>query len=370
MKIIFTKTKLRKCPIYIGLNVTKNAPELLRKSFSDADKVILVTNDKIIDIYEDKIKDFLGSSGFGYKIVVIKDGEKYKSITSADYIYSRLIDFNVHRNDAIIAFGGGVIGDLAGFVASTYNRGIRLIQCPTTIIGQVDSSIGGKVGINYNNVKNMIGNFYQPHMVIIDPALLYTLDEDQIINGLAEIVKYGIVFDKKILEIISRSIDLDKDDRLFSLIKSDVFEKVICRCCSIKSRVVEKDEFDSGYRNLLNFGHTIGHCIENAADLKYINHGQAVSMGMIAAIDISTSLGLTKIQLKDKIIEIYKRLKLPYTIPGLSTEKIMSALKYDKKFTSKKNKFVLLKGVNKPIFYYDVNSAIIIKSIENNMINN
>ena len=369
MKIIFTKTKLRKSLICIGLNLTENVPELLRKNFSDAEKVILVTNDKIISIYENRIKDFLGSCGFEYKIIVIKDGEKYKSIKSADYIYSRLIDFNVHRNDAIIAFGGGVIGDLAGFAASTYNRGVKLIQYPTTIIGQVDSSIGGKVVINYNNVKNMIGCFYQPHMVIVDPALIYTLDESQIINGLAEVVKYGIIFDRKILEIISSSIDYNKNDRLLSLIKSDVFENVIYRCCSIKSRVVEKDEFDLGYRNLLNFGHTIGHCIENASNLKNINHGQAVGMGMIVAIDISISLGLAKVQLKDNILKLYKRLKLPYIIPRLSIEKIMSALKYDKKFTSKKNKFVLIKGVNRPIFYYDVNSAIIIKSIEKNMIN-
>ena len=156
------------------------------------------------------------------------------------------------------------------------------------------------------------------------------------------IVKYGIIFDRKILEIISSSIDYNKDDRLLSLIKSDVFENVIYRCCSIKSRVVEKDEFDLGYRNLLNFGHTIGHCIENASDLKNINHGQAVGMGMIVAIDISISLGLAKVQLKDNILKLYKRLKLPYIIPRLSIEKIMSALKYDKKFTSKKNKFVLL----------------------------
>ncbi len=364
MKIIFTKTKLRKYPIYIGLNVTKNAPELLRKNFSDADKVVLITNDKIIGIYENKIKVFLGSCGFEYKIVVIKDGEKYKSSKSADYIYSRLIDFNIHRNDVIIAFGGGVIGDLVGFVASTYNRGTKLVQYPTTIIGQVDSSIGGKVGINYNNVKNMIGNFYQPHMVIIDPLLLHTLDEDQIINGLAEIVKYGLIFDRRILKILEDSIDETKEDRLFKLVKTETFNEVIFKCDMIKTRVVKKDEFDLGYRNLLNFGHTIGHCLENAADLKEINHGQAVSMGMIVAINISIKLGFLNSDIKNKIIKLYKKLKLPYSIPGLDIDKILKPLKYDKKFTGVYNKFILLKGYGRPIFFSNLNRDIIINSIK------
>ncbi len=367
MKIISTKTKLRKYFIYIDSDITEKFPVFLMKNFSEAEKIVLVTNDKIINIYEKKVKDLLRKINVEHKIIIIKDGEKYKSLESTEYVFSKLVEFNVHRNDLIIAFGGGVIGDLTGFVASTYSRGTKFIQYPTTIISQVDSSVGGKVAVNYKTVKNMIGSFYQPHMVIIDPVLLYTLDKKQVINGMAEIVKYGIVFDKKILEIIRKNTNLNNNDRVLNLLRSKVFEKIIFKCCTIKARVVEKDEFDKGYRNLLNFGHTIGHCIENASNLEDINHGQAVSMGMIAAIDISIGMGLAKKQLKEDVIEVYKRLELPYTIPKLDVEKIMNALKYDKKFTSKINKFILIKGVGKPLFCYNIDNDIITESIKNNM---
>lgn len=367
MKTTHVRTKLRKYPIYIESNITRNFLNLVRKHFKDFNKLIFVTNDKVYGIYGDRLKKILDSDDLNYELIIVKDGEEYKNLDSANFIYKKLIKLNTHRNDILVAFGGGVIGDLAGFVASTFHRGIRLIQYPTTIIGQVDSSIGGKVVVNYNSIKNIIGSFYQPHMIIVDPALLRTLDEGQIINGLAEVVKYGVVFDRNILEILNKNIDVNRQERLFLLIKSNIFEEIIYKCCYIKSRVVEKDEFDTGYRNLLNFGHTIGHCIENAADLKYINHGEAVSMGMIVAIDISIGLGLAKKTLKEKVLGIYKKLKLPQTIPKLDIDKIMGALKYDKKFTSTKNKFILLKGLNRPIFYYNVSNNMIIKSIEKNM---
>lgn len=200
MRIITAKTKLRHYPIYISSKIYEYFPLLIKKNFKDSEKIVLVTNNKVFGIYENKVKNILKECSLPYEIVIIQDGEEYKNLKSADYIYKKLIDFNIHRNDIIIAFGGGVIGDLAGFAASTFHRGIKLIHCPTTIIGQVDSSIGGKVVVNYNNIKNVIGSFYQPHMIAIDPTLNYTLYEDQIINGLGEIVKYGLVFKKKILE--------------------------------------------------------------------------------------------------------------------------------------------------------------------------
>lgn len=370
MKILYTKTKLRKYPIYIQSNITKSFIKLLEKSFKDFNKIVLITNDKIFGIYGKNLNHYLDRNNINYETIIIRDGEKYKTLESANYIYEKLIEYNIHRNDIIVAFGGGVIGDLAGFVASTFHRGLRLIQYPTTIIGQVDSSIGGKVVVNYKNIKNVIGTFYQPHIVIIDPILLTTLKESQIINGLAEIVKYGIIFDSKILKILNKNTDSKKEKRLIDLVNSSVMEEIIHRCCYLKSKVVEKDEFDIGYRNLLNFGHTIGHCIENSAELEYINHGQAVSMGMLVAIDISIELGLIEKKIKDETIKLYKKLKLPYIIPDLEINKIMNALKYDKKFTFTRNKFILLKGINKPVFYYNISNDIIIKSINNNMLKN
>ena len=369
MKSITVKTKLRKYPIYINPGIHKDFPQLIKSKFYDAEKIVLVTNDKIFGIYESKIKSTLKECLLPYKIIIIKDGEEYKSLKSADFIFKKCIDFNLHRNDIVVAYGGGGIGDLAGFTASTFHRGVKLVQYPTTIIGQVDSSIGGKVVVNHGSVKNVIGCFYQPHMVVIDPTMNHTLEEDQIINGLGEIVKYGVVFSKNILAKLSENIDSGRKDRLLKFIRTKVFEDIIYTCCCIKKKVVEKDEFDLNYRNLLNFGHTIGHSIENAFDLREINHGKAISIGMVIAIDISISLGLIDKKIKDNIIRLYEKLKLPYRIPSNKLEKITSALKYDKKFKTSQNKFILLKGINRPVFYYNVEKKVIIDNIKKSMYN-
>jgi 3-dehydroquinate synthase len=369
MKVITAKTKLKSYPVYVNADFDSLFPEIVNKSFKDADKIILVTNNRVFSIYEGKIKSALDKCSKLNEIIIIQDGEEYKNLESADYIYSRLIDFNAHRNDIIVAFGGGVTGDLAGFAASTFNRGMKLIQCPTTIISQVDSSIGGKVGVNYKKVKNIIGSFYQPDAVIVDPAFNYTLDGEQIINGLGEVVKYGIVFDKDILRKLLKNTGEEGKNKPEELIKTEDFKDIIYRCCKIKTKVVRKDEFDTGYRNLLNFGHTIGHCIENAFDLKEISHGKAVSIGMIIAIDISISLGFLKEDFKEKIIELYKMLGLPCKMPEIDVEKIINVIKYDKKFKTSQNKFVLLKGVNKPFFYYNLDENMIVDNIKKSMYN-
>lgn len=368
MKIIKARTKAKNYYIYVDVEFENFFPSLIKKIFGDCEKIILITNNKVFDIYKNKIKNTLTKCTLPHEIIIIQDGEEYKNLKSADYIYDRMIDFNVHRNDTVVAFGGGVIGDLSGFAASTFHRGIRLIQCPTTIVSQVDSSIGGKVGVNYRKVKNIIGSFYQPDLVIIDPEFNTTLDEEQIINGLGEVVKYGIVFDKKILEILTGNIN-DSKDRLFKLIKTEGFKNIIYRCAHIKTEVVKKDELDTGYRNLLNFGHTAGHCIENAFALKDMNHGKAISIGMIIAINISISLGLLKNEVKNEIIELYKKLKLPYRLPKINADKIVDVIKYDKKFKTSQNKFILLKDINKPLFQYSLSRSAIIDNIKKSMYN-
>ncbi len=369
MKIITAKTRLKHYPIYVDTKFNLFFPALIKEKFRDAEKIVLVTNNKIYGLYQNKLKDTLAKCVLPHEIIIIQDGEEYKNLKSADYIFSKLINFNVHRNDMIVAFGGGVIGDLAGFAASTFHRGIKLIHCPTTIISQVDSSMGGKVAVNYKKIKNIIGSFYHADAVIIDPTFIYTLEEDQIINGLGEVVKYGIIFDKKILDKLLKNTEKGGEKRLFDLIKAEAFKDIIYRCCYLKTKVVEKDEFDLGYRNLLNFGHTIGHCIENAFDLKKINHGKAISIGMIITIDISISLGLLKNEVKNRIIELYKKLKLPFKLPEIDIEKIIEVIKYDKKFKTAQNKFILLRGINKPIFYYNLEQSTIIDNIKKSMYN-
>ena len=367
MKIIKTKTSLRNYSIFIRKNIINDASDIIKNHFTDAEKLVLITNNTIADLYGDKIESLCRGTDLDYEIIKLKDGEEFKNLASAEYVYSRLIGKNIHRNDIIIAFGGGVIGDLGGYIASTFHRGMKFIQFPTTIIAQVDSSIGGKVVVNYKGIKNVIGSFYQPHMIFIDPYMLNTLEETQIINGLGEIVKYGLVFDKKILNWLKTNTDKKDHNRLIKLIALEGFGEMIYRCALLKIKVVEKDEFDTGYRNLLNFGHTIGHAIENVGGLKNINHGKAVGMGMIAALEISKNLGYLSESVFEEVEDLYNILKLPFRIPRIDTDKLLNALKYDKKFTGSSNRFILLKKINRPMIYNNLKEEIIVKSINNCM---
>jgi 3-dehydroquinate synthase len=375
MKTISAQTTLRKYPVYIGRGIMDSAPGLMSKHFPFAEKILLITNDIVHGIYEANIDGFLKSCTKSVKKIILKDGEEQKNLENTKYIYENMLDFNMHRDDVVIAFGGGVIGDLAGFAASTFHRGIKLLQMPTTIISQVDSSIGGKAVVNFENVKNVIGSFYQPHAIIMDTLFLETLEEKDIINGLAEIVKYGIIFDRKILKLLN-SLVLEKinSGKLIELISLPQFEEITYSCAKIKASVVKKDEFDNNYRNLLNFGHTAGHAIEKCSGFKGLNHGQAVAIGIIIAMDISISLGLLKSSFRQEIINLYVKLKLPHSFDfgnNLSKEKmadaIFDAMRFDKKFSASSNKFILLKGINRPVFYYNVEAGIIKEAILKNI---
>ena len=368
IKIINVQTILKKYQIVIGSGILERFHKVISSDFKEINKIVLVSNDRIYALYKEKLQKMLKACNVAFEIIIIEDGEKYKSLESAQLIYGKLLNQNIHRNDLIVAFGGGVIGDLAGFVASTFHRGTKLLQFPTTIIGQVDSSIGGKVVVNFDEIKNVIGCFYQPDMVLIDPDLLKTLDEAQIINGLAEIVKYGIIFNRNILKVLDENICGLADERLSELVKSSYFTDLIYECCKIKAKVIEKDEFDTGHRNLLNFGHTIGHAIEKVSKLGTINHGMAVALGMIVALDISENLNILKNGFKDDFLQLYKKLKLPFKIPAnLNVEDIISALKFDKKFTDSKNRFVLLRGMNKPAIVENIDEKLIADCIIKNL---
>jgi len=364
MKKITTRTAVRKYKIYIDKGILEEAPAIIKDNFTGFNKLVLITNDTIRGIYGGQIKILCDSIRVKYDIISLKDGEEYKTLESVGSVYSKLVNLDFHRDDIIIAFGGGVIGDTAGYIASTFHRGTRLIQIPSTIIAQVDSSIGGKVVVNYMGIKNIIGSFYQPHMIIMDPVLLESLDENQVINGLGEIVKYGIVFDWKIIKILEKIVKTKKYN-LINLVSHDEFIDIIYRCAKIKVKVVEKDEFDCGRRNLLNFGHTIGHSIEKEGGLKGISHGRAVIMGMMVAIEISIIMGYLPGSEKKRIIQLFKKIGVPYKIPKIDTGKIFKSLKYDKKFTSGMNKFILLKKINHPFVYMGVKKEVILESINN-----
>ena len=323
MKSIIVNTASRKYKILFGENITGNILSYLKEEFYGDNKKILISNEKVNGIYGKKIDDiFLNEKSFSK--IILKDGEKYKNLDVLKTIYLELINLNAHRNDILISFGGGVLGDSVGFAAATFNRGMNLVQCPTTIIAQTDSSIGGKVAVNFENIKNVIGSFYQPHLIIIDTFLLRTLEEKEIINGLGEVIKYGLVFDYKIIEellAIAKKFR-NKEERLYEIIKNEEFNNIIYKCAKIKSEIVEKDEFDLKERQLLNFGHTVGHALEKAAGFDILNHGQAVALGMLCAVEISLNLGMLNTDFKNELINLYEILKLPTYIKDIDQKKI------------------------------------------------
>jgi 3-dehydroquinate synthase len=366
MKSIKVNTASRKYKILFGENIIGDILSYLKKEFCGSNKKILVSNEKVYSIYGKRFDDiFSGETGFSK--IILKDGEKNKNIDVLKSIYSGLISLNAHRNDIIISLGGGVIGDTAGFAAATFNRGMNLVQIPTTIIAQTDSSIGGKTAINFENIKNVIGSFYQPHLIIIDTFFLRTLDEKEIINGMGEIIKYGLIFDYQIIKdlvTLSRKCR-NNEERLYKIINNMKFNDIIYKCAKIKSEIVEKDESDLKERQLLNFGHTIGHALEKAAGFEKLNHGQAVALGMLCAVEISLNMGLLNKDFKNELINLYELLKLPVWIKNIDQEKIFESLKFDKKFYSNINKFILLENINKPVILTNIDEKIIKKSIIN-----
>lgn len=366
MKSITINTKSRKYKILFGENISRDISFYLKNEFPGTNKIILVSNETIYKIYGEVFDNiFSGESCF--RKIILRDGEKYKNMDVLRSVYSELISLNAHRNDILVAFGGGVIGDTAGFAAATFNRGMNFVQIPTTIIGQTDSSIGGKVAINFENIKNVIGSFYQPHLIIIDTLFLRTLDEKEIINGLGEIVKYGFVFDYSIIgDLLALTANQRlSENRLFELIKNKKFNNIIYRCAKIKSKIITKDEFDLKERQLLNFGHTIGHALEKSAGFEKLNHGQAVALGMLCSVEISVNLGMLDEHFKKEMIELYEILKLPVFIENIDPEKIFESLKFDKKFFSGINRYILLENINKPVILTGIDEKVIKNSIIN-----
>ncbi len=391
LRVINAKTLNRDYKIFIKPGLRLELPEIIQDTLKlkGFEKIYLVTDNTVMSIYGETINKFLEKMPFSYRFFALKQGEEQKSIDNAKKIYEDMLDFNLHRNDIVIAFGGGVVGDIAGFVASTFHRGIRLMQIPTTLVAQVDSSIGGKTAVNINNVKNAVGTFYQPHLIVIDPLFLVTLPESEIINGMAEVIKYGAVFNKNILLCIKELAVSVKSGSVLKGVLSDTrFYEIIHKCCKLKAMVVKKDEYDTGCRNLLNFGHTFGHALEKETGLNLLNHGQAVAHGMLMAADASIISGIAKVSLKKIFTDIYSLLNMPEKLSlnifnqslnkagkgmnkDLSTEaavkKIIQSMEFDKKFSSKSNKFILLKEAGKPVFVYNLDKGILYDAIKNNI---
>lgn len=301
-------------------------------------RAVLITNPTVMGLYGKKIINSLEGAGFSVVVIEMPDGEEFKNLDEASKVYDRLIEEKLDRGSPIVALGGGVVGDLAGFVAATYLRGVPYVQVPTTLLAQVDSSVGGKTAVNHPKGKNLIGSFYQPKMVIIDPDVLSTLDEREVRTGLAEVVKHGVIRDKDYFEFLELNAK-----KVLGL--SAEIDEAIERSCQIKASVVSEDERETGLRAILNFGHTFGHAIEAVAGYSTYRHGEAVSMGMVMAAGFSVELGLCDTTLVDRIRGLLDSLGLPTAVPKLSPDDILASIFLDKKVKAGRVNFVLLKGL-------------------------
>jgi 3-dehydroquinate synthase len=316
------------------------------------EKVVIITNPTVDGLYGQKLKGSLESAGLEVATLIVPDGEEYKSLEEAGKLYEQLGDFQAERNTPILALGGGVIGDLAGFVAATYLRGVPLVQIPTTLLAQVDSSIGGKVAVNHGKLKNNIGTFYQPRLVVADTDTLRTLPEVEFKNGLAEVIKYGIISDKTIFDAVAEKVP-----------EIEWYYIGVARCAAIKADIVEKDEKDLGLRNILNYGHTVGHAIEIASDYS-IKHGQGVAIGMVAAAWISREMGILS---QNNLVTIRKTIVgagLPVTLPDLPLEEILQAMQHDKKKVSGHLRFILPKTIGEVVVNDKVEMGLVEKILK------
>lgn len=309
--------------------------------------VLLVTNERVGPLYGKQVLGSLKQAGFTPLYYQLPDGEEYKSLESAEQLYTTAIENGLDRQSVVVALGGGVVGDLAGFVAATYMRGISLIQVPTTLLAQVDSSVGGKVAVNHPLGKNMIGSFYQPQLVFIDVQVLNTLDPGEVRAGLAEVIKYGVIQDGDFFSYL--------EEHLEQILNLDqgVLSYIIKKSCSIKAKVVEKDERESGVRAFLNFGHTIGHALEALTSYRVYRHGEAVAAGMVAAANIAVGRGLLKEEDKNRLEKLLNRAGLPTAVP-IAAADIINILPRDKKARHGRPRFVLPLAMGSVKLFEDV----------------
>jgi len=337
--------------IHIGSGLLKHTGRQL-KEIGFGDKLVIVTDPTVKSLYGNILEQSLTSQGFKVTILQVAEGEEQKSLETAGRLYHELSNFYAERTTPILALGGGIIGDLTGFVAATYLRGVPLIQIPTTLLAQVDSSIGGKVAVNHGQLKNKIGAFYQPMLVISDISTLSTLTIREVGDGLAEVIKYAVIGDKELFLFLERNLDQIKalDQRLL--------EEIVFKSSKIKAEIVEKDERDLGLRNILNYGHTIGHAIESVSDFK-VEHGGAVAIGMLAAGRISNKLGMLDRNELVRLKGVIERADLPTEIPNLEVEKIIQAIKHDKKILRGKMRFILPKSIGNAFITDEVSLSLI-----------
>jgi 3-dehydroquinate synthase len=351
MKIVTVKLSNNSYDVVIGSGLLAQAGARL-KELGFSGKAVIVTDSKVRGLYAGKLKQDLEDSGFQTLLIELPQGEEQKSLDTAASLYEKLTDFYAERNTPLLALGGGVIGDLTGFVAATYMRGVPLIQIPTTLLSQGDSSIGGKTAVNHGRMKNKVGAFYHPRLTISDVNVLKTLSERELSDGLSEIIKHGIILDSEFFSYLETNLSGIKarDEK--------VLEKAVSRSALIKAGVVEKDELDLGLRNILNFGHTVGHAIESVSELK-IWHGEAVAIGMLVEASISYKMGKLDGKELERMEKVITGAGLPARIPSLPVPEMLRAMLHDKKNSQGKIKFILPEQIGKVFITDEVSPSLI-----------
>ena len=301
-------------------------------------KAVIITDTTVGELYADELERGLANAGFEVTILEVPDGEEQKSLETAARLYDDLTEAYTERTTPVLALGGGVIGDLAGFVAATYMRGVPLVQVPTTLLAQVDSSIGGKTAVDHGQLKNIIGTFYQPKMVVADIDTLKTLPDIELANGLAEVIKSAVIRNRRFFDFL----DINMNKALEC--HPAVMETLVLETARIKADIVEKDEKEEGLRGILNYGHTVGHAIESVSNYE-IKHGQAVAIGMMAAAKISSRMEILGEVEIVKLEQIIERAGLPAQMPDMDKEAVWQAMQHDKKVLQDRIRFVLLKSI-------------------------
>ena len=343
--------------IFIGENLENAFSKLITTAKFSA-KVLVISDENVGKVYGPKLMQLLNKEGLTAELYLVEAGEHSKSLEVAEKIYSKAITMGLDRKSAIFALGGGVVGDLAGFIAATYLRGVPFVQLPTSLLAQVDSSVGGKVAVNHTLGKNLIGAFYQPKAVFIDLAMLNSLPKREIYTGLAEIIKYGIIYDKEFFTYLDQHVE-----EILALDKT-VMKHVIARACEIKAEVVSQDEKEAGLRIILNFGHTIAHAIESETGYKLYNHGEAVAIGMHGAAKLSLYLGLITAETVEKIITLIEKFKLPLKAKNCSAQGLYKILYRDKKVVNGMVQWVLVESIGKVKVEKNVPDEIVRKVLE------
>ncbi len=339
MRTIKVNLDARSYPIHMGEGLLGQTGELMHRAGCTG-KVGIVTNPVVGKLYLKTVEESLSRSGFGVSSILIRDGEEHKNMTSLASIYDHLVRERFERCSSLVALGGGVVGDLTGFAAATFLRGIAYVQIPTTLLAQVDSSVGGKTGVNHPEGKNLIGAFYQPKVVVIDLAVLRSLPRRELAAGLAEVIKYGIIQDADLFAYLEKNLS-----NLWEFDRTSL-ERIVADSCRIKAAVVEKDEREEDYRAILNFGHTLGHALESEMHYEDLLHGEAVAIGMAKAAKISFGEGLCNRESLERIVRLIQQAGLPTDLPRhIKLEQLIKTMELDKKSSGGKIKFVICKGI-------------------------